>query len=465
MGAKLGDFKGYFPRTTLAQEYLNVFEDSESRAITLFGPRGIGKTSLLHNDLIPLAVKSARVPVYIDLWSARSDPGAVIADRLRAETQKLWGAIKGKKEISGASIGIGGVSVGAQVSRPAVQEPEGAERRITFWMSQLADAAGKRKILLLLDEVQSLGRAANGVDIAASLRAGMQTNFGRYEAVFTGSSRDQLAAMFKDLRAPLWNYGDEQLFPPLGKEFSDELSRRFEEVTGRAIDPEQVWRAFQAVGFNPQTLSGIVRTMAIDGRTRIDDEDIEKLAAAHIALDREIKFNALPPLERAILVTVSAKAQPFGADAIRYYTEVTGATVTTSAVQKALTRLRNESVLYQKAGGEYAVDSPLLVEWLTQGRPQALGYVLPFIPSPAFEEAVAEGEYTGPITAIDAARVLQDVGEGRVLSHRRASKRHGDDALLKPGRIARIRYSAGSWDVSDPNVRTPGGGRKRRGRS
>ena len=132
MGAKLGDFKGYFPRTTLAQEYLNVFEDSESRAITLFGPRGIGKTSLLHNDLIPLAVKSARVPVYIDLWSARSDPGAVIADRLRAETQKLWGAIKGKKEISGASIGIGGVSVGAQVSRPAVQEPEGAERRITF---------------------------------------------------------------------------------------------------------------------------------------------------------------------------------------------------------------------------------------------------------------------------------------------------------------------------------------------
>jgi hypothetical protein len=464
MGANAGDFKGYFPRATLAQEYLNVFDESDSRAITLFGPRGIGKTSLLQNDLIPLAVKSGRVPVYIDLWSARSDPGSVIADRLRAETQKLWGAITGKKEISGASFGIGGVTVGAQVNRPAVQEPDGAERRISCWMSRLAEAAGKRKILLLLDEVQSLGRAANGVDIAASLRAGMQTNFGRYEAVFTGSSRDQLAAMFKDLRAPLWNYGDEQLFPPLGKEFSDYLSRRFEEVTGRPIDPEQIWRAFQAVGFNPQTLSGIVRTMAIDGRTRIDDEDIEQLAAAHIAWDREIKFNALPPLERAILVAVSAKAPPFGADAIRYYTDVTGATVTTSAVQKAMNRLRNESVLYQKAGGEYAVDGPLLVEWLTQGKPQALGYVLPFIPSPAFEEADPTGEYTGLITARDADRVLQDVGEGRVLSHRRASKRHGDDALLKPGRIVRIRYSARSWDISDPNARTLGAGRKGRGR-
>lgn len=100
MRAKLADFKGYFPRTTLAQEYLNVFDDRDSRAITLFGPRGIGKTSLLQNDLMPLAVKSGRVPVYIDLWSARSDPGSVIADRIRAETQKLWGAITGKKEIS-----------------------------------------------------------------------------------------------------------------------------------------------------------------------------------------------------------------------------------------------------------------------------------------------------------------------------------------------------------------------------
>jgi cell filamentation protein len=84
---------------------------------------------------------------------------------------------------------------------------------------------------------------------------------------------------------------------------------------------------------------------------------------------------------------------------------------------------------------------------------------------PAFEEAIPMGEYTGRITAVDADRVLQDVGDGRVLSHRRASKRQGDDALLRPGRIARIRYSARSWDVSDPNVQGLGGGRKGRGLS
>ena len=268
------DFKGYFPRTRLAQEYLDVFDDSNSRAITLFGHRGIGKTSFLQNDLIPLAAKTGRIPVYIDLWSAKSDPGSVIADLLRTETQRLWGADKGRKELTGASVGIAGVTLGAQVGRPTVPEPEGAERRITFWMSHLASAAGKSKILLLIDEVQSLGRATNGVDIAASLRAGMQTNFGRYEAVFTGSSRDQLAAMFKDLRAPLWNYGDEQLFPPLGREFSDSLSRRFEEAVGRPINDEQVWKAFKAVGYNPQTLAGIVRTMAIDAAVRCRSDQV-----------------------------------------------------------------------------------------------------------------------------------------------------------------------------------------------
>jgi len=80
------------------------------------------------------------------------------------------------------------------------------------------------------------------------------------------------------------------------------------------------------------------------------------------------------------------------------------------------------------------------------------------------EQALHRSDRTTDNTAIDADRVLQGVGEGRVLSHRREFKRHGDDALLKPGRIARIRYGAGSWDVSDPNVRTRGGGRKRRGR-
>jgi hypothetical protein len=463
------DFKDlYFPRTGLAQEYLNVFNHSDSRAITLFGPRGIGKTALLQRDLTPLAAKSGRVPVYIDLWSSQSDPGALIADRLREETQKLWGAIRGKKEIVGGDLAVAGFKVGAHIARPTVEEPEGATRRISLWMSHLAEAGGKKKILLLLDEVQTLARSPSGVEIAASLRAGMQTNYGRYEAVFTGSSRDQLAGMFKDLRAPLWNYGDEQFFPTLGQEFTDAVSERYDQVTGLRIDREQVWKVFKAVGSNPQTLIGIVRTMALDERQQILDEDIKKIEAAHIARDREIKFNSLSPLERAIVVAIAAKTPPFGADAMRYYAEVAGEPVSLRAAQQAINRLRSENILYQPAAREYRIENPLLSEWLEQRQPQALGYITPFAVPPAFEDAIPAGQYTGIIESEDVERILQNVGEGRVLSHRRASKRHGDETLLKPGRIATISYSGRSWDIRDPNVQTLGGprakgqGRRRR---
>jgi hypothetical protein len=79
--------------------------------------------------------------------------------------------------------------------------------------------------------------------------------------------------------------------------------------------------------------------------------------------------------------------------------------------------------------------------------------------TPTFKEAIPAGRYTGLIKSVDGERILQKVGE-EMVSHRRASKRQGDDALLKPGRIATISYGVGSWwDISDPNVQSLGRGR------
>jgi len=460
---KSANFKDlYFPRPGLAHEYLNVFEESDSRAITIFGPRGIGKTAFLQNDLMPLASKSGRVPVYIDLWNSQKDPGTAIANRLQDETQRIWGAVKGKRELKGADFEIAGFKLGFDMQRPTVQDREGALHRISLWMTHLAEAGGKKKIMLLLDEVQTLARSEGGVEIAASLRAGMQTNFGHYEAVFTGSSRDHLAAMFRDLRAPLWSYGAEQLFPALGIEFTDSVCNRYDQVTGRILNRDLVWEAFRAVGNNPQALITWVRNLALDSREGISPQDIQRLEAAHVVKDRESKFHSLTPLERAVLIVVGNKLGPFSADAMRYYAAVTDAAVSKSTAQRTVDRLRAYNVLYQSADSRYEIESPVLAEWIEAGQPQALGFIIPLESSPPFESAIPAGHYTGIIKAIDAERILQDVGEGRIVGHSRAAMRSGDEPLLRSGRIVSITYAGRLWGATDPNNQKPGKGRSRR---
>jgi hypothetical protein len=245
----------------LARKYVNEFAGSSiTRALILFGPLGMGKTTFLKRDLAPLAAKSGWVPVTIDFSALRGDPGTAIADRLRAETRKLRGA---RKEAGMWTDMAHNIDASAC-----------ATRRIGWWMSRLAEAGGKKRIMLLLDEVQTLTLIPEGEDLAACLRAGMQTSYGSYTAIFTGSDRTRLDAMFNDYDAPLWQYGYEEDFPPLGRDFSDALCERHERARGCTIDRDEAWEAFRAAAFIPRTLTKFLRLN--DGNTRNHRENHDR---------------------------------------------------------------------------------------------------------------------------------------------------------------------------------------------
>ena len=72
-------------------------------------------------------------------------------------------------------------------------------------------------------------------------------------------------------------------------------------------------------------------------------------------------------------------------------------------------------MLYQPSPREYAIENPLLGEWLAERQPQLLGFIAPFVAKPPFEDAIPAGQYTGLIQAVDGERILQHLGDGRVL--------------------------------------------------
>ena len=78
-----------FPRPELAQQYLQLLLDRPHIALSLFGPRQIGKTTFIQSDLSALAHAKRIRPIYVDLMAA--------ADKLEAINGALRDALDALK--------------------------------------------------------------------------------------------------------------------------------------------------------------------------------------------------------------------------------------------------------------------------------------------------------------------------------------------------------------------------------
>ena len=109
----------YFKRPALAQDYLREFERLGARALTMFAERGTGKTAFLQKDLGPLVAAHGRLPVYLDLWSVRTDPATGIADQLKYVVQQLEHKDPSKRELAAFNISVRGVGGGINTAHRA----------------------------------------------------------------------------------------------------------------------------------------------------------------------------------------------------------------------------------------------------------------------------------------------------------------------------------------------------------
>jgi len=137
----------------------------------------------------------------------------------------------------------------------------------------------------MLDEAQTLVTTANALNEISALRGAFQMNTGKYEPVFTGSSRDRLERMFADSRAPLYKYGERMEFPKLGEEFIAHVVERARLASGLRLDRDEVSTVFKALGQRPGDMIGVVRVMMRNGMT-----DLAQGLAAKLHDDREQDF-------------------------------------------------------------------------------------------------------------------------------------------------------------------------------
>ena len=201
--------------------------------------------------------------IYASFWQAPLAPTAVLlhaletsrkkgsfADRLRAAADALTPKIKLRTAAGDAEIDL-----------TALKGPPPGE--LLLHLDDLLGrvAAPRKPTLLMLDEVQELARDKASSGLVAALRTGLDKRTDGLRAVFTGSSREGLKAMFGAREAPFFHFATHIDLPKLGPEFVAHMLRAFKAATQRTLEQTVMDHAFGVLHHNPYFFRTLLETM------------------------------------------------------------------------------------------------------------------------------------------------------------------------------------------------------------
>lgn len=373
----------YFTRLQLAEDMCealqgsNLFNDAPN-GLFLAAPRRTGKSTFLQADLKPALERRGVAVVYVDLWAApQRDPGELIAEAIGRALRAHLGPIAKAAKASGLeSISIAGA---LKIDTSKIGRPEGAT--LTDALRTLHELA-KAPVALLVDEAQhSLTSEAGESAMTALKSARDQLNRpGQVNLmlVMSGSDRDKLLRLVNANAAPFYGSSIKHL-PLLGEDFVAHLAGLIENQRPdlKPVDQALLAQAFQTLGHRPQffidTLGEALSPFGSGEAKRFESRGVE-LALQRLEQDRqqmESDYLALRTVEQAVIwrmLEQGARFRPYDAEALRFYTDKTGAPITRAMAQKAMEALRNRqpSMVWKSARGEYAIDDAAMHHWYQQ---------------------------------------------------------------------------------------------------
>lgn len=354
----------HFPRSILAEQVLGMFESGISSALVFFAPRRMGKTEFLCKDITPLAKKRKWRVFYFSFLDVGKSASTDFTRSLihfakeQGVLNKAGGLLKRVSKISGEVAGI--------KADIALRDPEQTQASLKDVIYQLCQ---KEKLLLLMDEVQTLAQDPANANFIASFRTVLDLNKNNVKVIFTGSSQEGLRRMFSQAKAPFFHFGQNLPFPELERDFTDHLSQMFHVATKRQIDKNALWKAFIEMQKVPQLARALVERMALNPYLSIKEAKEQLLAQIFedsTFIDVWEKCNAL---ERIILKELAAgESSLFSAETIKRLEKMLIVTdLKLSSVQSSVRVLIRKGLIGRiPEQRRYYIDDPNFKNWLLQ---------------------------------------------------------------------------------------------------
>lgn len=353
-------------RPALATSYLHLLAAQPGRPIALFAPRRVGKTYFLDRDLTPAARQAGMLPVYADIWLNIEAPLEAINHALEEALDDVIVPTTGAGRLAKTPVkGVGAfgasLSLGDEPKRRDL--PARPELRFDALVSRLATLS-KRTVLLMLDEIQSLGKTEGGTRTIGSLRAVLQKRKDQVCAVFTGSSQEELSAMTMTAGAPMYQFTQMLTFPYLDESYLKQLAAHFSDVHPvKRLDLQALERAFAHIGSRPALMKDIVKSMSAEGMVDVALGLRRFVESGPLVASWKALFDDRDRLDQLTLIALAHRLAPTSKATIELLAQAGPVDVTLSKIRTALLRLKKERIL-SKPGADYLIDDPLFADYL-----------------------------------------------------------------------------------------------------
>ena len=363
----------HFERRDLATRILSVLTDGPARALTMFAPRRTGKTEFLIQDLAPLAEDQGHRVIYASFWQAPLSPLAVLlhslelslkrgkfSDRLRTTTSALTPKLK-------LSAPLPGAEAEAEIDLTSLNKKPPTD--LLLYLDDLLDRlARKRKpTILLLDEIQELAKSSSNVPLVAALRTSLDKRSTRLKAVFTGSSREGLAAMFSARQAPFFHFSTPVELETLGEPFVDHLMKVFQKTSRRTLNHADMLVAFERLHSNPYFFRILIEALVLDTTLSITDavESVRHRIAVELGYPET--WLALTSIQRATVQALAkGTTKPFSQTSRKAIAKGMGEDLPSTARVQAALRKLNKLGLADTYTGGWALDDPGFAAWVCE---------------------------------------------------------------------------------------------------
>lgn len=369
----------YYSRQDLANQLAtdlqgkNVFSDAPN-GLFLSAPRRTGKSTFLQMDLKPTLEQLRVTVIYVDLWADLSrDPGLLIAEAIGKELQNHLGIIaKTAKKAGLKKISLAGAF---EIDTSKIGSTDGAT---LYDALRYLNKISRTPISLIIDEAQHALTSEAGEYAMAGLKSARDqmnkpgdTNL---MLIMSGSDRDKLLRLVNANSAPFFGSQIHSM-PLLNMDFILHIAKLIESHRPELapVDTSLLYEAFQKYGCRPQFfMESINRVLSPlyeeTGRFELllckeslkqQDEDKAQM---------ESDYLSLKPIEQAVLwrlLEMNSRFRPYDNQALKFYRDKTGQSVTSNKVQNALESLRihNPPLVWKSVRGEYAVNDSNMYLW------------------------------------------------------------------------------------------------------
>jgi hypothetical protein len=346
----------HYARSQLAKQYTARLQDPLFSRIALIGSRRIGKTAFILNDLAPALIKEGCLPIYISLWSDRSAPHMEFIAKFEA----VIVALKDKTPISAlmrsevTKLSLGNSLLGKiDMDFTNAKAANSNLLLIRSLLSEIIRLAKKKRVILLLDEIQHLLTDKAFHDFQYALRTLFDEIGDSISVLYTGSSRTGMGAMFANKDLPFYHSAQPTEFPVIDDGFVDFCVERVKSY-GLACDHVQMLGFWRSTNNSPYWTIILIRHMVMQQcsvSTAI--EHINHLVADDgdfVRLSRRLSL-----IEKLVLVRVSHGQPLYSVQAFEDYKKA-DCVATRSKVQTALTKLVTKRIITKLPDLSYLIE-------------------------------------------------------------------------------------------------------------